>query len=194
MNVTYNVDYLKKLFTKANERLVLEDIDLLMDDVSERAICGALKCYLGNELAKESITNYFVDVEYNRNKGKLKTIVNSQSKIISITCDLIIHSRGKCVALDNLLAIEMKKKKNTKRYLENKQKDVDRLITLTKTTYDNVWSADGKALPEHVCGYILGIFYELDIQRRQINLEYYSMGALIGRNSINLTMQAEEQS
>jgi hypothetical protein len=41
-----------------------------------------------------------------------------------------------------------------------KQNDKLRLMALTKDSYDDVWSFDGKTLPEHVCGYTLGIYYE----------------------------------
>src|SRR3546814_10603420 len=51
-----------------------------------------------------------------------------------------------------------------------------RLRALTKTSYDDVWSADGRALPEHVCGYGLGYFVELDADRRKFRFEEYQLG------------------
>ena len=38
--------------------------------------------------------DYYVDVEYNRNKGKIKTIIDDNENVININCYLIIHSRG----------------------------------------------------------------------------------------------------
>lgn len=36
---------------------------------------------------------------------------------------------------------------------------------------DDIWSFDGKALPEHVCRYILGVYYEI-ISNLQGSNEY----------------------
>lgn len=99
-----------------------------------------------------------------------------EMKIIKVTCDLIIHSRGKHPEQDNLIAIEMKK---STRPLAEKIKDKDRLIALTKDTYDDVWSYDGVTLPEHVCGYAIGIYYEINYQTAQIYLEYYQRGECV---------------
>src|SRR3546814_3517435 len=92
---------------------------------------------------------------------------------VRITCDLILHSRGRVVERDNLIAIEMKRLSHPER---EKQKDRVRLRALTKTSYDDVWSADGRALPEHVCGYGLGYFVELDADRRKFRFEEYQLG------------------
>jgi hypothetical protein len=43
--------------------------------------------------------DYFVDAEYNRKQeGQLKTILNNQQRVINITCDLILHSRGRSIS------------------------------------------------------------------------------------------------
>jgi hypothetical protein len=39
-----------------------------------------------------------------------------------------------------------------------------------------LWSYDGKALPEHVCRYLLGVYYEVDVFNRFVKLEYYTKG------------------
>ena len=88
-------------------------------------------------------------------------------------CDLIVHSRGKIVEKDNLIALEMKK---AYRKVCEKERDKARLVALTKDSYDEVWSFDGKTLPEHVCGYELGIYYEIDRKRSSIYVEYYAKG------------------
>lgn len=39
----------------------------------------------------------------------VKTIYNDDLKVVSIVCDLIVHSRGEILEKDNLIALEMKK-------------------------------------------------------------------------------------
>ena len=130
---------------------------------------------------------YHVDVEYNRNKGAIKTIYktikSSHEQVIPISCDLIVHSRGEIVKQDNLIAIEMKK--STALRLE-KAKDSERLIALTKDSFDDVWSFDGKVLPEHVCRYILGVYYEINFHRQSIIIEYYRKGCRVKTQIIDL--------
>jgi hypothetical protein len=48
---------------------------------------------------------------------------------------------------------------------------------LTKNFFDDVW--DGKGLPEHVCRYILGVYYEINYYREYILIEYYRQGAMV---------------
>ena len=131
--------------------------------------------HLHDIIAQEpSFKGYYTDVEYNRNRGgKLKTIINSEEKIVNITCDLILHSWGVHLSQDNLIAIEMKK---SNRPQDSKEKDRERLKALTKESYDDIWSYDGKSLPEHVCRYVLGVYYEIDYSRREIKIEYYREG------------------
>lgn len=164
-----------EVFENANKRFLYEEKKLILSGVSERALCGSFMLFLDKEI-KESIYNcYCVDVEYNRNKGKIKTIINSKEEIIAINCDIIVHSRGEIIGQDNLIAIEMKKSTA----IENaKIKDKERLIALTKDSFDDVWSYDGKSLPEHVCRYKLGIYYEINIQEKLIIIEYYKQGKI----------------
>lgn len=166
-----------KLFEDSNSAFLQQGIDLILSGVSERCLCGAFMTQIRYELDKTDLSTYYADIEYNRNfGGSIKTIINGQNEIVSITCDLIVHSRGENIKQDNLLAIEMKR--NT--HLEDeKTKDRHRLIALTKPTYDeNSWSNDGTTLPRHVCGYVLGIFYEINSALRQIIIEYYVLGEL----------------
>lgn len=126
-------------------------------------------------LVKTQYKKYYVDIEYNRNQGRVKTIISDQFEAVTVNCDLIVHSRGEIIQQDNLLALEMKK---ANRPATEKNKDRNRLIALTKSSYDGVWSNDGIALPEHVCGYILGIYYEINIRKNTIQIEYYCNGEL----------------
>lgn len=167
-----------KLFENANEQFIKSDLDLLLSKVSERTLCGALMLHLNNLVQNSEFAGYKVDVEYNRNKnGKvktyLKTIREPKEIIVKINCDLIVHSRGNIINQDNLIAVEMKK---SDRKQEEKDNDKQRLIALTKDSYDDIWSFDGKTLPEHVCRYALGVYYEIIYKNRKVYIEYYDKG------------------
>lgn len=124
-----------------------------------------------------------VDTEYNRNNGKLKTILDNNMEIIPVTCDIIVHSRGDNKLQDNLICIEMKKSTSNN---ADKIKDKKRLKILTRKSYDNIWSADGISLPKHVCGYLLGIYYEVNTKTRKILIEDYSDGECVGTKKIKV--------
>lgn len=171
------------VFEKANMKFIREEKNLILSGVSERTLCGALMSFLDTEVRKSIFSRYHVDVEYNRNNGRIKTIKNSREQIITINCDLIVHSRGEIVEQDNLLALEMKK--STARS-SDKTKDKERLIALTKDNFDDVWSYDGKSLPKHVCRYKLGVYYEVNIPKRAVAIEYYRQGALFHKYKIGL--------
>ena len=164
-----------QIFLKVNQAFLSKEVDSIILNLSERALCAQMMMYLRHELNTSIFREYHVDVEYNRNDSKIKTIIDKDMKVISITCDLIVHSRGQIIAQDNLLAVEMKKS-TAKR--EEKDKDKNRLIALTKDSYDDVWSFDGVTLPEHVCGYLLGIYYEINVPSRLVLLEFYKKGQL----------------
>lgn len=81
----------------------------------------------------------------------------------------------KNVDQDNLIAIEMKKSNAPS---AEKQKDRERLIALTKDSFDDVWAWDHN-LPEHVCRYVLGVYYEINYRQKEIHIEYYRRGELV---------------
>lgn len=171
-------DEITGLFERANQALLTADQNLFASQVSERTLCGALMLRLYDLIRQDpSYKGYHADVEYNRNRGGIKTIrktiLNLDEKVVSINCDLILHSRGVCVEQDNLLAVEMKK--STRRAAE-KNKDRERLIALTKDSFDDIWTWNGKNLPEHVCRYVLGVYYEINYRRKKILIEYYRQG------------------
>jgi len=174
---------LRKLFERANANLLTHDKSLLDRQVSERTLCGALMLWLHEELAEESLSGkfqgYYVDVEYNRNGGSVKTCKRNDEKIITINCDLIIHSRGEKGlnnSDDNLIAIEMKKSTRTQ---TEKQGDRERLMALTKDYEEGGIYANGDgADPEYVCGYALGVFYEIDYAKEMVKVEYYKKGKM----------------
>lgn len=169
---------LTSIFEEANERFFNNEQSLLLNQVSERTLCGALMLHIHELIAHDTdLSSYYTDVEYNRNKGYIKTIVKTikgaSEQPIPINCDLILHSRGKCPAQDNLIALEMKK--STRPFLE-KQKDRERMVALTKDSFDNIWSYDGQTLPDHVCRYVLGVYYEINYKRNCALIEYYRQG------------------
>ncbi|HDR3492160.1 TPA: hypothetical protein QCN73_003641 [Bacillus wiedmannii] len=175
---------LKNLFESANNKYLAGQKKLIKSEVSERTLCGQLMLYLNNEKEKTLYKQYYVDVEYNRNvNGRLKTIKDGEGEIITINCDLILHSRGENLVQDNLIALEMKKSNGRK---SEKEKDRERLKALTRQSFDNIWSYDGQSLPEHVCRYILGIYYEINISRMEAQVEYYRDGKLFFNYSIKI--------
>jgi hypothetical protein len=162
------------IFEAANSSFLRGETDHILTGVSERSLCGSLMLHISKALEATTYNNYFVDIEYNRNKdGKLKTIINGNETHIKICCDLIVHSRGKFISQDNLIAVEMKRNTHPK---SEKDKDKFRLKCLTRDSFDDLWSFDGTALPNHVCRYVLGVFYELNITERKVKIHYYAKG------------------
>jgi len=157
------------LFENANRKLMSKDKDLFGRDSSETCICGALMARLKSELWGTPFKDYNIDIEYNRNLNGLKRIYTDHE--IPIRCDLIVHSRGRFITQDNLISIEMKKEYRNQ---EEKQQDRNRLIALTSPSYNDTWVFNGTELPEFVCHYILGIYYE--IRTNGIHCEYYRHG------------------
>lgn len=155
----------------ALNQFIKKNLNNILNDVSERNLCSRLGYDFENLFSVYKITGYYADTEYNRKQeGQVKTILDNEMKVIPIQCDIIIHSRGEIIAKDNLIAIEMKK--STRPNLE-KTSDRNRLRALTKESYDNIWSNDGIALPEHVCDYDLGIYLILNIRERNFEIEYF---------------------
>lgn len=175
---------MKELFELANKKYLIEQKELIQSGVSERTLCGQLMLYLNKAKDNALYRQYYVDVEYNRNiNGRLKTIKDGEGEIITINCDLILHSRGENLVQDNLIALEMKKSSGRR---SEKEKDKERLKALTRQSFDNTWSYDGKSLPEHVCRYILGVYYELNISRMEALVEYYQNGKLVQSYTLSI--------
>jgi hypothetical protein len=153
---------MRGLFYRSFERFLTVERNNILNGVSERNLCHRLGFCLEEVRTASGLDGYYVDAEYNRKQnGQIKTIIDDQARVISITCDLILHSRGENIRNDNLIAIEMKKSERPNR---EKEEDRVRLRALTKGSYDDVWSNDGVTLAEHVCGYQLGLFIELNVR------------------------------
>lgn len=177
------IDELIEMFERVNEIFLREQGEFICSGVSERSWYTPMAILFYEEI-KKNLPEYYVDTEYNRNKSNnsgLKTIKNGEGRVINVTCDLIIHSRGNIKEQDNLICMEMKKS-----YASNKSKqhDKERLEYLTKDTFDNIWSYDGKTLPKHVCRYKLGIYYEINIRKKTFYIEYYRRGEKINEYSL----------
>ncbi len=174
---------LKELFRVANQTFLQNEVGNIQNGVAERNLCGRLAIYLSRNVEGSRFSEYYVDPEYNRNyDGRIKTILDEEFNEIVINCDIIIHSRGENIAQDNLIAFEMKK---SNRPQEEKDADRKRLRALTKASYDDVWSADGRTLPEHVCGYVWGVYIEINSNTRKELIEYYQHGTLVDSETLN---------
>lgn len=165
------------LFKDSLENFFPNEIENILSGISERNLCGRLAIYVDRLLPKYLLEKYYVaDPEYNSmQNGQIKMIVNEKMEEIVISCDLIVHSRGKTVEKDNLIAVEMKK---STRPLHEKEKDKIRLRALTRQSFDGIYSNDGKTHPEYVCGYQIGFYIELDIEKRKCFIEEYIDGNL----------------
>ena len=171
-----NQDLIREVFEKSINLFLQHEVQEILEGVNELNNCGRLSIYLQQVALEHGLANYFADTEYNRKQnGAVKTILDGRMKVVPVNCDLILHSRGEIVTEDNLIAVEVKKRKAPK---NEKEKDKDRLRALTKASYDNIWSNDGVALPEHVCGYALGVYVELDRVKRACRFEYYRHGSM----------------
>lgn len=171
---------MKRLFSSTLKEFLERERANILSGISERNLCARFASYLEKNAISSGLRGYYADVEYNRNQGKIKTILDDKQRVITINCDIILHSRGANLARDNLIAIEMKK---ADRPIEEKDRDRERLRALTKSSYDGVWSADGRTLPEHICGYKLGCYVELDVNNRTYVVEEYRNGRLLRTNA-----------
>lgn len=174
-------DQLRELFFNSFSEFLARECENILNGTSERNLCARWAPLLENAAVISELVGYYADPEYNRKQeGLVKTILDENLHIVRVTCDLILHSRGQLPNLDNLIAIEMKRIEHPDK---EKQKDRVRLRALTKSSYDDVWSADEETLPEHVCGYALGYFVELDLGARLFRVEEYQHGELVDRTS-----------
>lgn len=69
---------------------------------------------------------------------------------------------------------------------KDKERDRNRLECLTKSPSQDVWSYGGKVFPENVCGYGLGVYYEVNFRKKSILVEYYKNGYLYYKHTIEL--------
>ena len=171
MDIT-NYQKLKDLFWEANRAFIEKDLDLLYEDISERCLCGALMHELNKQVEKNDCNNYYADVEFNRNKKRIKQLHNDDGFVSNILPDIIVHSRGKEIP-DNLLVLEMKKSCANQ---QDKENDRNRLKKMTKQNCNgNSYSYE----------YRLGIYYEINFEKKQILVEFYQDGENVKENILS---------
>ncbi|MFJ3008295.1 hypothetical protein [Pseudomonas fluorescens] len=174
-----------ELVETAVSQFLIKDTTSIRDNISERNLCARLAIQFENLLAIQKLEGYYADPEYNRKQnGKIKTILSGETEVIKVTCDLIVHSRGER-GRDNLIAMEMAKPNKTSKQIRS---DKLRLMALTKKSFNDTWSYDGVTHPEHVCGYLLGVFMMVDRARHLVTLEYFEDGELTA-NSKNFVVK-----
>ena len=114
------------------------DYNNILFKVSERNICARLALYLENKMRRYDkehrsgfFNGYYADVEYDKmNNGDLKQYETPSHRPKRMISDLLIHSRG---VPRNLLALEMKQKKN----YNKRREDRERLMAMVSTRPDN---------------------------------------------------------
>ena len=168
-----NAELALKLFYNANKLFIKNNIRNIELGVSEITLQSSLAQAFKESLNNMNLHNYYPDINYNRNQYFTKCIIDKNLNFFDIFCDLIIHSRGENLEQDNLLAIEMKKKENRK----DRLKDKKRLEIMTSDSYIGEILFD--ELPPYICRYSLGIFYDLNAKKRQIQLDFYKHGQLV---------------
>jgi len=161
------------LFFEANQNFLLRSYSEIKRNISERSMCSNLKEETSILLRNSKYHMYYVDVEYNRSGEMVKTILNLD-KIINITCDFLIHSRG-TQEIENILALEMKKSTASQK---DKDEDRDRLKALT-SSMEMTYKMGGELPLSNVCGYLIGIYYEINSTLNLITLEYYESGKMV---------------
>lgn len=167
-----NYQNLKDFFWEANRDFMERNYLLLDTELSERCLCGALMCELNKQLEKNACKNYYADIEFNRNKKSIKQLPNDDDFLNNILPDIIVHSRGKEI-LDNLLVLEMKKSCSNQ---QDKENDRNRLKKMTKQNCNE---------SHHNYEYLLGIYYEINFDKKNFRVEFYQDGEIVEENILS---------
>lgn len=162
-----NLRNLKWMFWEANRAFLENHASLLKRELSERCLCGALMYELNKQLEKNGCNNYYADIEFNRafenTINNVKHLPDEEGTPKRVFPDIIVHSRGE-VGLDNLIALEMKKSIASQ---EEKDDDKARLKHLTKLNTNTSFGS---------YEYILGIYYEINLDKAEIKIEFFYDG------------------
>ena len=152
-------------------KLFLRNHKALLDGkLSERCLCGALMYELNKQLEMKGYNDYYADVEFNKVGKKekcIKLLPDDEGTLKRIFTDIIVHSRGQA-SPDNLIALEMKKSRTK---MLSKDNDRERLMQLTKQ--DAVFNN------RYIYRYELGIYYEIDLKKEEILVEFYQDGSKV---------------
>ncbi len=162
-------DVLETLFKEALELFVNREFALVRKNVHEQAMCHRLATYVEHSKDHHGLERYCVDTEYNRHGDNVKKIRHAVTgHPINVVCDLLLHSRGE-LKEDNLIAVEMKKADGDE---ADKQRDRERLQALTTACPAGVE-------PDHVCGYKLGYFLQVDTKNASLSVEEFRAGVFV---------------
>ena len=167
-NAKTDFNTLKELFWEAHKAFLQNHRELLDGKLSERCLCGALMYELNKQLEMNGYNDYYADVEFNKvgkKEKRIKLLRDNEGVLKRIFTDIIVHSRGQARP-DNLIALEMKKSRAKKLSREN---DRERLMQLTKQ--DAVFNK------RYIYRYELGIYYEIDLKKEEILVEFYQDGS-----------------
>ncbi len=167
------------LFDEANAIFVKKNYMNIENNTSERNLCALLGECISKLLLKYGLSNYFVDVEYNRNGDDLKSTMSEDE----IFCDLILHSRG-TLQNDNLIAVEMKKTYASQSEIEDDRTRLEELTCIQNS--GGYYCRNGLIFPRRVCGYKIGILYLLNPWEKKFTLEFYAYGRYIHKVSHNI--------
>ena len=126
-----DADECAKLVKRSMDNFNCREKYLIEHNLSERCICARFARYLEDELHRNGLRDYVVDVEYNSNAGDSSGNPKSlpakrMGACKRIVVDLIAHKRG-AGSDHNLICIEMKKLTNQK----NLESDEERLRRFT---------------------------------------------------------------
>lgn len=171
------MEVLKQIFQDSLKEFFDIETENIQSGIAERNLCSRFAMILEPKAKAAGFNHYVADAEYNRNYGKVKTILDDDSVELTITCDLILHSRGKIKEQDNLIALEMKKSGRPKK---EEVEDCNRLRIMTKPNYDDVYVTHGNFDYRYVCGYKVGYFLLLDPKNRSYRVREFSEGNEVG--------------
>jgi hypothetical protein len=156
-------DEAMRFFGEAFEDFLKAEARSIIGRVHEQNLCGQLAFRLESRKAEFGFAPYHVDPEYDRMLFDSVKKIFRGGKLQDIRSDLVVHIQGNA---DNLIALEMKKVDRTNRGRQRREYDRQRLMAMTTPS-------EIGGHPEHVSGYVLGVFIELDPVRRAYLVEEF---------------------
>ena len=74
--------------------------------------------------------------------------------------------------------------KNEETYWNEKIREC--LKALIRKSLDNIWTYNGTELPQNICRYVLGVYYEINTSRMEVEIEYYQDGELSHNYTVSI--------
>src|SRR5689334_12113032 len=94
-------DLIRDVFTSSLESFLTKESQEIVEGVNERNNCARWAQYLELAAHERGLLEYIADPEYNRKQnGQIKTILDGKGTVVTINCDLILHTRGANIAAD----------------------------------------------------------------------------------------------